>query len=420
MELNEGYKQTEVGLLPKDWDVVAIKDIASRNKKWSFTGGPFGSNLKSTDYTNSGIRIIQLQNIGDGKFLDDYAIYTSIEKANELLSCNIYPGDLILSKMGDPVARACLVPNIHSRYLMCSDGIRLAIDGTEASFFYYNFINSPSFRKQAEEVSTGSTRKRIGLTQLKKLLLPKPSLAEQTAIAKALSDADAWIQSLTQLIAKKRQIKQGALHNLLSPKDNWFEIKLKDVAILKARIGWQGLTTSEYLSNGNYYLVTGTEFKDGYIDWANCYYVDEERYKQDKSIQLQQEDVLVTKDGTIGKVAYINALDKPATLNSGVFVIRPKKEAFEPLFFYYILCSKYFSTFLNQLTAGSTINHLYQKDFVDFSFKSPPSLEEQKSIAFVLSDMDNEISGLERKLKKAKQIKQGMMQNLLTGRIRLI
>jgi type I restriction enzyme S subunit len=107
-------------------------------------------------------------------------------------------------------------------------------------------------------------------------------------------------------------------------------------------------------------------------------------------------------------------------LNSGVFVIRPIEDAFHPEFFYYLLCSELFANFLAQLSAGSTINHLYQKDFVGFVFRVPPSIAEQTAIATVLSDMDAELAALEAKLAKARDLKQGMMQELLTGRIRLV
>ena len=110
-----------------EWKEKKLIDTAAIGIKWSFIGGPFGSNLKSSDYVDDGIRIIQLQNIGDAEFHNDYKIYTSEEKADELLSNNIYPGDIILSKMGDPVGRACLIPDEHNRYVMCSDGIRLVI-----------------------------------------------------------------------------------------------------------------------------------------------------------------------------------------------------------------------------------------------------------------------------------------------------
>jgi len=123
------------------------------------------------------------------------------------------------------------------------------------------------------------------------------------------------------------------MQELLKPKDGWVVKKLGEVAVLKARIGWQGLTTAEYKETVDYYLITGTDFQNGFIDWGNCFYVEYKRYKQDKNIQVKENDVLVTKDGTIGKVAFIKHVPKPATLNSGVFVIRPIEQSFHPDFF---------------------------------------------------------------------------------------
>jgi type I restriction enzyme S subunit len=134
---------------------------------------------------------------------------------------------------------------------------------------------------------------------------------------------------------------------------------------------------------------------------------------------LVKGDVLLTKDGTIGKVGFVDSLPRPATLNSGVFVIRPKVQSYLPLFLYYILASGIFENFLAKLQAGSTISHLYQKDFVSFSFLAP-EIEEQTAIAAVLSDMDAEIAALETRRNKTRALKQGMMQELLTGRIRLV
>lgn len=149
-------------------------------------------------------------------------------------------------------------------------------------------------------------------------------------------------------------------------------------------------------------------------------FVEYERYKQDRNIQVKQFDVLVTKDGTIGKVAFIRDVPKPATLNSGVFVIRPIDDAFDPEFFFYVLKSNIFSEFLAQLSAGSTINHLYQKDFVHFKYYVPSDNQVQKELAKIFSDMDKDIDHLTIKLSKIKQLKQGMMQSLLTGKIRLV
>jgi type I restriction enzyme S subunit len=193
---------------------------------------------------------------------------------------------------------------------------------------------------------------------------------------------------------------------------DWEVIKLGQNFNLKARIGWQGLTTKEYLESGDYSLITGTDFENGYINWDKCVFVEKVRFDQDKNIQVKIGDVLVTKDGTIGKVAYIKSIPNPTTLNSGVFVVRPITGKIDNRFFYYVLMSFYFDSYLNKITAGSTITHLYQKDFVHFSFMLP-HIPEQTAIANALSDMDALIAQTSTLIEKKKAIKQGVMQELL-------
>jgi type I restriction enzyme, S subunit len=199
-----------------NWVKKSLIDTADKKVKWSFTGGPFGSNLKADDYTSEGIRIIQLQNIGDGEFNNEYKIYTSEEKADELLSCNIYAGEIILSKMGDPVGRACIIPDNLKRCVMASDGIRLVVNETEYSkYFIYSLINSKSIREAIENKATGSTRKRIGLDELRnvELIVPK-SLSEQTKIASCLSSLDELITALADKIEQLKLHKKGLMQGL--------------------------------------------------------------------------------------------------------------------------------------------------------------------------------------------------------------
>lgn len=212
-------------------------------------------------------------------------------------------------------------------------------------------------------------------------------------------------------ITTKKGFKQTEVGNI--PID-WELKTIVDISTLKARIGWQGLTTKEYLNNGEYFLVTGTDFINGKVAWDTCHYVEKERYVQDRNIQLRNQDILITKDGTIGKVAFVENLTLPATLNSGVFVIRPKENNYVPSFLFYIFNSIYFKNFLNELVAGSTINHLYQKDFVTFKFPLPSSKSEQSLISTVLGDTDSLINSLEKLVAKKRMIKQGVMQRLLT------
>jgi type I restriction enzyme S subunit len=201
-----------------DWVEKELIEVTDENIKWSFTGGPFGSNLKSSDYVqeNKGVRIIQLQNIGDGEFKNDYKIFTSKEKADELISNNIYPGDIIMSKMGDPVGRACLIPNFHNRYVMSSDGIRVVVDENRFDkYFVYVLINSKLFRTKIENSSTGSTRKRISLSVLKKLsfLVPR-DIKEQQKIGNTLLSLDELISSQSEKIEDLKNHKKGLMQQM--------------------------------------------------------------------------------------------------------------------------------------------------------------------------------------------------------------
>ena len=418
LSLSKGYKQTEIGPVPNDWKTPHIPEIVSKN--YGMKIGPFGSQLKKELLTDSGYKVYGQENVFDKNMIIGNR-YINKDHFDKLRSCELKSGDFIISMMGT-IGKTMIVPNNIETGIMDSHLLRLRLNNDIViPELIQHYFSSIILLRQVTQLSVGGIMAGLSSKIIKNIFLPlPPTKSEQTAIATALSDTDALISSLEKLIEKKRNIKQGSMQQLLKPKKGWVVKKLGDCAQLKARIGWQGLTTAEYRKNGDYYLITGTEFKNGFVDWDSCHHVDEIRYVQDKYIQIREKDVLVTKDGTIGKIALIKNIIKPATLNSGVFVIRPIYNAFDSEFFYYLLLSKYFTSFLSQLTAGSTINHLYQKDFVTFIFSVPSIINEQKEIATILSDMDNEISSLEKKLSKSKMLKQGMMQELLTGKIRLV
>lgn len=155
----------------------------------------------------------------------------------------------------------------------------------------------------------------------------------------------------------------------------------------------------EYLRSGYSYLIGGTDFDHGTVSLDAISYVSQERYDMDANIQVSANDVLVTKDGTIGKVAMVPELSKPATLNSGVFVFRTKPGLL-PVFLFRVLQSSVFREFIDTLSAGSTIKHLYQKDLKKFEFEIPDDTKEQEAIAEVLTAMDKEIVDLETEREK--------------------
>lgn len=286
-------------------------------------------------------------------------------------------------------------------------------------YFYYWF--SKNFYAEVAKYTAKSSVDSVRRQMIAGMVISLPSAEEQEKIVGVLSDVDTLITDLQKLIRKKKDIRQGTMQMLVTGKKRldgfdgeWVKINLSKNSKLKARIGWQGLTTAEYLDEGYSYLITGTDFKDGQIDWNGCHYVDYNRYEQDPNIQVSNGDLLLTKDGTIGKVAYVADLTRPATLNSGVFLVKPITDAYTAHFMFYVLESSVFKAFLQQLSAGSTINHLYQKDLVKFDLYVPPTKEEQEAIAGILFDMDSDIHRLEKKLLKYQKIKQGMMGELLT------
>jgi type I restriction enzyme S subunit len=194
--------------------------------------------------------------------------------------------------------------------------------------------------------------------------------------------------------------------------DSWEQRKLGNQTYIKARIGWQALTKKEYLVNGDYYLVTGTDIDDNHmIDFSRCFFVSKERFELDKNIQLQEGDIIVTKDGTIGKVAIIRTLSKPATLNSHLFVLRDLSGKLDNNFLLQVLCSRCFERFIEETKTGSTLTGLPQKTIVNFSFLHP-TLTEQRMVSALLCSLDNLITLHQRKLEKLSSIKKSMLEKM--------
>ena len=174
--------------------------------------------------------------------------------------------------------------------------------------------------------------------------------------------------------------------------------RFDEVCTLNARIGWQRLTKAEYMSKGDYLLITGTDFTETHeIDYSTCVYVTEERYKQDSKIQLKNGDILITKDGTLGKVAQVKGLEMPATLNGGVFVVRCKDGSLENRFILHYLLSNHFQSVVEQQKTGSTISHLTQTLFSRLMIPIPP-LEIQREIVRILDNFTNLTAELTKEL----------------------
>ena len=194
--------------------------------------------------------------------------------------------------------------------------------------------------------------------------------------------------------------------------DTWEQRKLSEIATMHARIGWQNLRTSEFLDSGDYMLITGTDFIDGAVNFDTCHYVERERYEQDKHIQIRNGSILITKDGTLGKVAYIQGLTMPATLNAGVFNVEIKDEnEVDNRYLFQYLKAPFLMDYVDKKATGGTIKHLNQNILVDFPVVLPHKAEQEKIGEYFLA-IDHLITLHQRKYDKLTNVKKSMLEKM--------
>ena len=200
---------------------------------------------------------------------------------------------------------------------------------------------------------------------------------------------------------------------------SWRLAKIKHHCYLKGRIGWQGLTASEYKEEGPY-LITGTDFIDGVVEWKTCVHISQARYDEAYQIQVKEGDLLITKDGTVGKLAIVTNMPGKASLNSGIMLIRNLTKKYKTKFLYYCLTSSIFWDWYNFNQRGqSTIVHLYQEQFSSFEFPLPP-LDVQDEIVKYLDKKINACNDLVKvkntKITMLLEYKKSFIDEVITGR----
>lgn len=421
MELKPGYKLTEVGVIPEDWEVFPVGSLGTFSK---------GRGIRKDEAASGEIPCIRYGEIytHHNDIVRSFNSRISDEVARS--SKRLFNGDLLFAGSGETKEEIgkCVAFLCDEETYAGGDIVILTPKKGNSKFFGYLF-NTPIVVRQKASKGQGDAIVHISSSALSSIIIPFPLLSEQEAIAETLSDVDALIDALDRLIAKKRDLKQAAMQQLLTGQTRlpgfsgeWGVKRLGEISLMHGRIGWQGLTQAEFTSNAeDPFLITGTDFKNGDINWGTAYHVSYERYEVAPQIQLHSDDVLMTKDGTIGKMLYVKAIPYPglATLNSHLLVLRPINNSYIPRFLFYQMLSRRFLNHIEQNKSGSTFFGLGQEATSRFMVLLP-CLNEQQAIAAVLSDMDAEIAALEARCDKTRGLKQGMMQELLTGRTRLV
>ncbi len=413
----KGYKQTEVGVIPEDWEVKKLGDCCRK-----ITDGTHDT-PKPID---NGIPFLTAIHVKDN-FIDFDNCYFLPQNIHETIykRCNPEKGDVLMVNIGAGVATTALV---YVDYEFSLKNVALLKpDNASLIGSYLNYYQALSKTRITNSISTGGAQPFLSLKQISGLLIALPTKAEQTAIAATLSDADALISSLEKLIAKKRNIKQGAMQQLLKPKDNWAMKKLGDILTFSG-----GYSASrEQLSNEGFcYLHYGDIHgaKKTFINVKNEYTEIPKlnillKNVSPKSLLNDGDIVFVDAseddEGTSRHLIVKNPDGIPYISGLHTIVAKSTDDLLDNDFKRYCFQTKVVKSQFKFYAVGTKVSGISKTNIAKIEIAIPPK-SEQTRIAAILSDTDAEIEALERKLAKYRMIKQGMMQELLTGKTRLV
>ncbi|HOZ14760.1 MAG TPA: restriction endonuclease subunit S [Tenuifilaceae bacterium] len=366
MEVKQGYKETEIGIIPEDWEVDFIRNFA---------------------IIKTGSRNTQ-DNVSDGI----YPFFVRSQKVERINSFS-YEGEAVLTA-GDGVGVGKVVHYINGKF-DCHQRVYRITDFNEKinGYFFYLYFSS-NFLNRIMQMTAKSSVDSVRMDMIADMQVPiPPTKTEQTAIATALSDTDALIESLEKLIAKKRLIKQGAMQELLKPKEGWEVKRLGDVVFIRKG---QIITESTAIS-GNIPVIAGGKTPAYFHNRANRF------------------GKTITISGSGASAGYVAFHNYPI-FASDCSTIEENKDYSVEYVFYLLQLNQ---DKIYKMQTGGAQPHIHPSDLnpIEIPF---PKKEKQEQIAKILSDMDKEIEALEAKLEKYRKIKVGMMQQLLTGKIRLV
>lgn len=410
-----GYKQTEVGVIPEDWDVGTLDSLIepSRSIRYGIVQpgkfDPCGRYMvRGQDYSGGWVDPMEL-----------FRVSAIVEE--RYANARIKAGDILITIVGASTGKVVIVPSWLDGANLTQTTARIAVNDSKANSTFCSYVLSSWYGvRQVQNYIKGGAQPGLNCGDIEKFLIPlPPTKTEQESIAEALSDADALIESLEQLTAKKLQIKQGAMQELLTGKRRLPEFSGE----------WEMHNLRRFVRSFIVPMRDKPKRFAGDIPWCRIEDFDGiylSGSKSDQRVDIETihtmnlkvyptGTLLVSCSADLGRCAIVA---RPLVSNQTFIGLGMDETVSSNLFFYYYMTSK--ADELNNLSSGTTISYLSREQFEEFSVFVPCDKKEQNAIATILWDMDSEITVLEEKLAKSRQLKQGMMQELLTGRIRLI
>jgi type I restriction enzyme S subunit len=411
--MKPGYKQTEVGVIPEDWDALPLGSAIKLQSGYSF---------QSINFSDIGVPVIRISDIQDGVVRSDRAVHhPTIKISPEFV---IRGGDVLVAMSGATTGKVGTYSENGIAYQNQRVG-RFVVRDCKLTLHDYikQVVSAPTFGAGLTNMLEQGAQPNISGRQIESLLCPFPrELPEQRAIAEALSDVDGLLGGLDRLIAKKRDLKQAAMQQLLTAQTRlpgfhgeWVEKPLSEVASIRS--GGTFSTTSLRFWNGDVLWCTPTDITalDGrkYLTGTERT-ITSEGFEASSAELIPARSVIMTSRATIGACA-INTV--PVTTNQGFKNFVPF-ESTDVEFLYYLLSTQT-QRFIS-LCGGSTFLEIGKAQLMPFVVRVPATKAEQTAIAEVLSEMDAELEAMERRREKTRALKQAMMQQLLTGQTRLV
>ena len=395
-----GYKQTEVGVIPEDWECIEISRLLS-----DISMGPFGSDIKVSNFVKEGVPVLDGFNVRTERLLDDFSKFVTESKAKSLKKAVAHRGDVVITHRGT-IGQVSFIPydSEFKEYVISQSQFRARFNSSVLPQWVTIYFLSERGSKRLLEGKghTGVPAIAQPTTTFRKLKLPVPSSEEQRAIATALSDVDALLEGLDRLIAKKRDLKQAAMQQLLTGQTRlpgfegeWEVKRLGEIAHIKTG----SRNNEDKVDDGDYPFFVRSEF----VERINSYSHD-------------CEAILVPGEGRIGDIFHY--IQGRFDVHQRVYAITQFAQGVSAKFVH-LYMSMNFGAWAMQNTVKATVDSLRLPTFQTFELTLPPTIEEQTAIATVLSDMDTELEALEQRRAKTTALKQAMMQELLTGRVRL-
>lgn len=392
--VKEGYKQTEIGVIPEDWELKSVDSIGH------LFSGESPSKLKDGNIPY--YKVEQLNNSQKYQNQTPYHVYTEHP---------ISAGSIVFPKRGAAIATNKIRILVHDSYFD-TNIMSITVDNNqaEAEYLYYLLV-----RKGLWEIADTTSIPQINNKHINPLIFPFPDKEEQRRIAKAISDIDELISSLEKLIAKKKAIKQGAMQQLLTGKtrlsgfsDTWQKRSIEEIAVFPTA------TVPTDKIDTRYYIGTDNMIKDkgGIQDNSICI---EYEYVR----EYQKNDILLSNIRPYLKKIWF--ADRDGGCSNDVIVIRLKEsKEINPQLLYFLLSQDSFFDEIMSNAIGTKMPRGDKETIKSYIIAFPTDTKEQDAIVNILLDMDLQIKKFENCLKKNRQLKDGMMQQLLTGKIRLM